>query len=73
MTIEQTILSTLQDLTLDKQAQVLKYVESLKGNGVRSSGTRQLRGALSRSDRDITDDDIAEVRRAMWGERSLES
>jgi hypothetical protein len=67
MTLEQKVLEKLQDLLPEKQKVVLGFVESLKKeNGI--APTLQSREVLwAGLDIHITEEDIAEARREMWG------
>lgn len=67
MTIEQTILSTVQDLPVDKKLEVLNFAASLKRQNGPRKPFKSLLGALARSGFSITEEDIAEARREMWG------
>lgn len=67
MTIGEQILEKLRELSPEKQKEVLNFVESLKqGDGVRPR--RSLRGLWKDLGFQVTEEDIAEARREMWGE-----
>ena len=67
MTIEEMVLEKLRGLPPEKQREVLKFVESLKPDGGTKKPLRSLEGLLEDLNVDITEEDIAEARREMWG------
>jgi hypothetical protein len=67
MTIEEMVLEKLRGLPPEKQKEVLEFVESLKPNGGPKKPLRSLEGLLEDLNVDITEEDIAEARREMWG------
>jgi hypothetical protein len=67
MTIEQKVLEKLRDLPPEKQKEVLVFVESLKKADAKPQPRRSLRGLWANYNFQITEDDIAEARREMWG------
>jgi hypothetical protein len=67
MTIEEKVLEKLRDLPPEKQKEVLSFVESLKGDGGTKKPLRSLEGIWEDLNIDITEEDIAEARREMWG------
>ena len=67
MTIEEMVLEKLRGLPPDKQREVLKFVESLKPDGGTKKPLRSLEGIWEDLNIDITEEDIAEARREMWG------
>lgn len=66
MTIEQRVIEKLRELPPEKQEQVLQFLSSLQ----HASGApkRSLLGLWSDLNSHITEEDIAEARREMWGE-----
>jgi EAL domain-containing protein (putative c-di-GMP-specific phosphodiesterase class I) len=67
MTIEERVLEKLRDLPADKQKEVLDFVDTLRQkNGIKKP-LRSLRGLWKDLNIQITDEDIAEARREMWG------
>jgi len=67
MTIEQRVLEKLRDLPADKQKEVLDFVDLLtKRNGTKKP-RRSLRGLWKDLNIQITEEDIAEARREIWG------
>lgn len=67
MTIEQQVVETLRDLPPEKQKEVLAFVHSLKEENGAKGPLRSLRGLWSDLNIQITEEDIAEARRQMWG------
>ncbi len=67
MTIEEMVLEKPRGLPAEKQKEVLKFVESLKPGGDPQSPLRSVEGLWADLDIDITEADIAEARREMWG------
>ena len=67
MTIEEMVLEKLRELPPDKQRGVLEFVESLKEEGQAQKPLRSLRGLWSDLGVEITEEDITEARREMWG------
>jgi Protein of unknown function (DUF2281) len=68
MTIEQQVVEKLRDLPPEKQKEVLDFVDFLKEkNGGRKKPLRSLLGLWSDLNFQITEEDIAEARREMWG------
>jgi len=67
MTIEEQVLEKLRDLPPEKQKEVLEFVDSLKGKDVSKKPRRSLCGLWADLNIHITEEDIAEARREMWG------
>lgn len=67
MTIEQSIVEKLRELPIEKQREVLDFVEFLGSKRELHTSKRRLRGIWADLNIDITEDDIAEARREMWG------
>jgi len=67
MTIEEMVLEKLRGLPPEKQKEVLRFLESLKPDGAAKKPLRSLEGLLEDLNVDITEEDIAEARREMWG------
>ena len=68
MTIEEQVVEKLRDLPPEKQKEVLEFVDSLKEkNGGPKKPLRSLRGLWAGRNIHITEEDIAEARREMWG------
>ncbi len=67
MTIEERVLEKLRDLPADKQKEVLDFVDFLRKKNGSKKPLGSLRGLWKDLNIHITDDDIAEARREMWG------
>jgi hypothetical protein len=68
MTLEQQVLEKPRDLPTDNQKEVLDFVDFLKEkNGGAKKPRRSLRGLWADLNIHITEEDIAEARREMWG------
>ena len=67
MTIEELVLEKLRGLPPEKQKEVLEFVDSLKPVEGAKRPLRSLEGLLEDLHIDITEEDIAEARREMWG------
>jgi Protein of unknown function (DUF2281) len=67
MTLEQQVLEKLRGLPPDKQKEVLDFVASLNEKNGPEKPLRSLRGLWAGLNIQITEDDIAEARREMWG------
>jgi mRNA-degrading endonuclease RelE of RelBE toxin-antitoxin system len=67
MTIEEKVLEKLRELPPEKQKEVLEFVKSLEENGERKGPLKSLEGLWEEYDIHITEEDIAEMRREMWG------
>jgi hypothetical protein len=67
MTIEEQVLEKLRDLPPEKQKEVLDFVDFLKEKNGTKKPLRSLRGLWADLNINITEEDIAEARREMWG------
>ena len=67
MTIDEMVLEKLWDLPAEKKKDVLAFVESLKKKDAPRQPLRSLRGLWADLGIEITEEDIAEARREMWG------
>jgi hypothetical protein len=65
MTIEEAIIEKVRALPPEKQEEVLAYVSGLASEGRKPF--RSPKGILADLDFDLTEEDIAEARREMWG------
>lgn len=66
-TIEQSVLEKLRALPPEKQQEVLDFVEFLEHKTVANKPRRSLMGLCADLNVHITEEDIAEARREMWG------
>jgi hypothetical protein len=67
MTIEQQVLEKLRDLPPEKQKEVLDFVDFLNEKNATKKPLHSLRGLWKNLSIQITEEDIAEARREMWG------
>ncbi len=69
MTIEEAVLERLKELPRDKQLEVLEFAKSLRREQQNTPGKplRSLEGIWAGLNVKITEEDIAEARREMWG------
>jgi hypothetical protein len=68
MTLDDQLLETLRDLPPERKKEVLEFVEFLKEKGAAKKPLRSLRGLWKDLNANITEEDIAEARRDMWGD-----
>ena len=67
MSIEQQFLEKLRELPPEKQNEVLSFVDSLRKDAGSKVPRHSLRGLWADLNIQITEEDIAEARREMWG------
>ncbi len=67
MTIEELVLEKFRELPPERQREVLEFVDSLIHKDGAKKPLRSLEGLWEDLDIDITEEDIAEARREMWG------
>lgn len=67
MTIEEHVIAKLRDLPVDKQREVLEFVDFLREKNGAPKPRRSLRGLWKDLNIQITEEDIAQARREMWG------
>lgn len=67
MTIEEQVVERLRDLPPERKEEVLEFVDSLRKKDLAKKPLRSLRGLWKDFNMDITEEDIAEARREMWG------
>lgn len=73
MRIEQAVLEKLRSLPLEKQQEVLDFVEFLQQKSMGKRSRRSLKGLWADLNVDVTSSDIAQVRSEMWGNFPRES
>lgn len=66
MSIEQAVLEKMRGLSPDQQQEVLDFVEFLQHKSGAKRPRRSLKGLWADLRVDITEGDIAEVRKEMW-------
>jgi hypothetical protein len=67
MSIEKSLLEKLLKLPLEKQKEVLDFVESLQKETTPQHPRRSLKGLWADLGVQISSEDFAEARREMWG------
>ena len=67
MSIEKTVLEKLLKLPVEKQKEVLEFVETLEKKPGPPRRRRSLKGLWADLGAEVSPEDIAEVRREMWG------
>jgi alcohol dehydrogenase class IV len=67
MTIEQQVRQKLRELPSEKKKEVLDFVDSLAQENGLPKKLRGLEGIWEDLNIEITDEDIAQARREMWG------
>ncbi|MBD2777524.1 DUF2281 domain-containing protein [Iningainema tapete] len=67
MKIEQAVLEKLRQLPVDKQQEVLDFAEFLHQKMASKPPLRSVKGLWAGLDIDITEEDIAQARKEMWG------
>ena len=76
MTVQQQLIEMLSDLPPEKQSELLDFAEFLRDKARHKAKRpwKSLMGALAHRKVDITEEDIAQARREMWGNfpRSVE-
>lgn len=68
MTLKESIVATVETLTVEEQKEILNFAEFLKSKN-HSNGAKKTRKSLKGlwKNVDITAEDIDEARREMWG------
>jgi len=67
MTIEEQVLEKLRELPPEKQKEVLDFVDFLNEKNGAKKPLRSLLGLWADLDFHVAEEDIAEIRREMWG------
>jgi len=67
MTIKEQVLEKLREAPPEKQKEVLNFMELLQGKSETEKPRRSLLRVWTDLSIDITEEDIAETRREMWG------
>ena len=65
--IERAIVEKLRTLSSQEQQQVLEFIEELSREDANRQPRHSLMGLFADPGMDITEEDIAEARREMWG------
>lgn len=67
MTIEEAVVEKLRALPPERQQEVLDFVEFLEQRGTRKRPRKSAEGLWADLGITITEEDIAQARREMWG------
>ncbi|HVS21668.1 MAG TPA: hypothetical protein VHD88_07455 [Pyrinomonadaceae bacterium] len=67
MSIEHSVIEKILSLTPEQQRRVVEFVQSLEQDETYPRARRSLMGMFSDLNVHITEEDIAEARREMWG------
>jgi hypothetical protein len=67
MNLEQAILQKLRELPLEKQQEVLNFATFLQQQVTHKRPLRSVKGLCADLKVDITEEDIAQARKEMWG------
>ncbi|MGL5193753.1 MAG: DUF2281 domain-containing protein [Chroococcales cyanobacterium] len=67
MNLEQAVLEKLRTLTPDKQQEVLDFAEFLHQKNTQKRPLKSVKGLWADLKVDITEEDIAQARKEMWG------
>ena len=67
MTIKQSLLTKLEQLPVDKQQELLNFAEFLAQKSSSKHPLKTIRGLCADLKVDITEEDIKQVRKEMWG------
>lgn len=67
MTVEETVLEKVKVLPPERKQEVLDFVEFIESKEAKKQPRRSLYGALADLNINITEEDISEARKEMWG------
>lgn len=67
MSIERSVIQKILSLSPNQQREVMEFVESLQKGSAEPQHRRSVMGLFSDLNVHITEEDIAEARREMWG------
>ena len=67
MTVEEVLLEKIKVLPMNRQQEVLDFAEFLEEKEAKPQPRRSLYGLLADSEINLTEEDIAEARKEMWG------
>lgn len=67
MSIEKSVMERLESLTPEQQVKLREFLNSLGDDNVRKGPRRSLRGLFADLGVTISEEDIDEARREMWG------
>ncbi|MBX9669375.1 MAG: DUF2281 domain-containing protein [Candidatus Obscuribacterales bacterium] len=67
MSLDESFLEKLRQLPPDKQREAIDFVEYLHKKSLTTGSKRSLKGLWSDLGFDISEEDLAQARREMWG------
>lgn len=67
MNLEQAVLDKLRELPPNHQQEVLDFAEFLHQKNILKRPLKSVKGMWANLDMDITEEDITEARKEMWG------
>ena len=67
MTVEEVLLEKIKVLPMNRQQEVLDFAEFLEEKEAKPQPRRSLYGLLADTEINLTEKDIAEARKEMWG------
>lgn len=67
MNLEQAVLDKLRELPPNQQQEVLNFAEFLQQKNILKRPLKSVKGMWVHLDMDITEEDIAQARKEMWG------
>jgi len=67
MNVAESVVEKIQSLTPDQQREVMNLIDALAKANTNNHHRRSLMGMFSDLNVHITEDDIAQARREMWG------
>lgn len=67
MDLEQAVLDKLRELPPNHQQEVLDFAEFLHQKNILKRPLKSVKGMWDHLDMDITEEDIAQARKEMWG------
>ena len=67
MNLEQAVLDKLRELPPNQQQEVLDFAEFLQQKNLLKRPLKSVKGMWAHLDMDITEEDIAQARKEMWG------
>lgn len=67
MSLEESFLEKLRQLPADKQREAIDFVEHLHKKSLSSGAKRSLKGLWSDLSLDLSEEDLEQARREMWG------
>jgi hypothetical protein len=68
MNLEQAVLDKLRELPPNQQQEVLDFAEFLQQKNILKRPLKSVKGMWANLDMDITEEDIAQARKEMWGD-----